>query len=115
MFRVALCRQWFSTPVKSDRSTGKLDYMTQDLLEQRRANRVTVRNKMQADVPAELHTKSFYDSIVNITLYMRQDCWKSQYIFHMLNYHQLGFRRISDLVFLDRASYFLDLRKTRDS
>lgn len=45
---------------------------------------------------------------------MRQDCWKSQYIYSMLNYNRLGFRRISDLVFLDRASYFLKLRKVKD-
>lgn len=46
---------------------------------------------------------------------MRQDCWKSQYMYLMLNYHKLAFRRISDLVFLDRASYFLNLRKLEDS
>ena len=59
--------------------------------------------------------RSFYDSLVKITLYMRQDCWKSQYLYLLLNYHKLGFRRVSDLVFLDRASYFLDLRKIEDS
>lgn len=45
---------------------------------------------------------------------MRNDSWKSQYLYLMLNYNKLGFRRISDLVTLDRASYLLDLRKTRD-
>jgi hypothetical protein len=48
---------------------------------------------------------------VDITLYMEQTCWKSQYIYLLLNYHKLAFRRVSDLVFLDRASYFLELRK----
>lgn len=32
----------------------------------------------------------------------------------LLNYHKLGFRRISDLVYLDRASYFLDIRKKEE-
>lgn len=45
---------------------------------------------------------------------MRNDCWKSQYLYLMLNYNKLGFRRISDLVTLDRASYLLDLRKTQE-
>jgi hypothetical protein len=42
---------------------------------------------------------------------MKQDCWKSQYMYLLLNYHKLAFRRVSDLVYLDRASYLLDLRK----
>ena len=45
---------------------------------------------------------------------MRQDCWRSQYMYLLLNYHRLGFRRVSDLVYLDRASYFLKLRETPD-
>lgn len=65
-------------------------------------------------MPIEESIRSFYDSLVKITLYMKQDCWKSQYMYLLLNYHKLGFRRISDLVFLDRASYFLDLRNKED-
>ena len=49
------------------------------------------------------------DSVVKINLYMRQDCWQSQFVYLFLSYQQLGFRRISDLQFLDRASYFLEL------
>lgn len=45
---------------------------------------------------------------------MRNDSWKSQYLYLMLNYNKLGFRRISDLVTLDRASYLLDLRTRQD-
>lgn len=63
----------------------------------------------------EQSIRSYYDSIVNITLYMRHDCWQSQYLFLMLNYNKLGFRRISDLVQLDRASYLLGLREKEDS
>jgi len=33
----------------------------------------------------------------------------------LLNYHKLAFRRVSDLFYLDRASYFLDLRKKEES
>lgn len=54
------------------------------------------------------------DSIVKITLYMRNDMWQSQYLFLLLNWNQLGFRRVSDLVQLDRASYFLGLREVRE-
>jgi len=32
----------------------------------------------------------------------------------LLNYNKLGFRRISDLVQLDRASYLLELRGLKD-
>jgi hypothetical protein len=46
---------------------------------------------------------------------MKQDCWKSQYMYLLLNYHKLAFRRVSDLVYLDRASYLLDLRKKEES
>lgn len=46
---------------------------------------------------------------------MKQDCWKSQYMYLLLNYHKLAFRRVSDLFYLDRASYFLDLRKKEES
>jgi hypothetical protein len=53
------------------------------------------------------------DSIVKITLYMRNDMWQSQYLFLLLNWNQLGFRRVSDLVQLDRASYFLGLRQAQ--
>lgn len=66
------------------------------------------------NLPAEQSIRSFYDSLVNITLYMRNDSWKSQYLYLMLNYNKLGFRRISDLVTLDRASYLLDLRTIKD-
>ena len=66
-----------------------------------------LRKQAAENLPAEQGIRSYNDSIVNITLYMRQDCWKSQFIYLLLNYHQLGFRRVSDLVFLDRASYFL--------
>ena len=31
-----------------------------------------------------------------------------------MNYNKLGFRRVSDLVMLDRASYFLELRKIQE-
>jgi hypothetical protein len=65
-------------------------------------------------LPMQQSIRSFYDSIVNISLYMRNDCWKSQYLYLMLNYNKLGFRRISDLVHLDRASYLLDLRQVKD-
>lgn len=54
------------------------------------------------------------DSIVNITYYMRNDNWESQYMHLLLNYNKLGFRRVSDLVQLDRASYLLDLRNKSD-
>ena len=54
------------------------------------------------------------DSIVKITLYMRNDMWQSQYLFLLLNWNQLGFRRVSDLVQLDRASYFLGLRQAQE-
>lgn len=114
MFRVSLSKHWFTTPIKNH-NNSQINSITQELLEKRKSQRIEIRKKLLSDVPAEMQTKNFYDSLVNITLYMRQDCWKSQYIFHMLNYHQLGFRRVSDLVFLDRASYFLDLRKMRES
>lgn len=65
-------------------------------------------------MPAEQSIRNFYDSLVNITLYMKNDCWQSQYMYLMLNYNKLGFRRISDLVQLDRASYLLDLRQTEE-
>lgn len=45
---------------------------------------------------------------------MRNDCWQSQYLYLMLNYNKLGFRRISDLVQLNRASFLLGLRETKD-
>ena len=35
---------------------------------------------------------------------MRNDSWKSQYLYLMLNYNKLGFRRISDLVTLVRSA-----------
>ena len=53
--------------------------------------------------------KQYMDSVVKINLYMKHDCWKSQFVNLFLSYQQLGFRRISDLEFLDRASYFLEL------
>ena len=55
-----------------------------------------------------------YENLLNITLYMRQDCWKSHFIDLVMNYNKLGFRRVSDLVMLDRASYFLELRKIKE-
>ena len=69
---------------------------------------------MKDQLPIMQNYKKYLDSIVNITLYMRHDQWKSQYIYLLLNYHQLAFRGISDLFFLDRASYLLDLRKMKD-
>ena len=45
---------------------------------------------------------------------MRHDSWKSQYIFAILNYQKIGFKRVSDLSILDSTSYHLNLRKIDD-
>lgn len=67
-----------------------------------------------SNLPMEQSLPKFYENLVKITLFMRQDCWQSQYLYLLLNYNNLGFRRISDLVFLDRASYLLNLRQIKD-
>ena len=47
---------------------------------------------------------------MDIRLYMVHDDWKSQYIYSILNYQKVGFRRTSDLAILDKQSYILELR-----
>jgi hypothetical protein len=80
------------------------------ILSEREKMRRDILRREQENLPVEQSIRSFYDSLVNITLYMRNDCWQSQYLHLMLNYNKLGFRRVSDLVQLNRASFLLGLR-----
>ena len=45
---------------------------------------------------------------------MRHDCQRSLYLFYLLNFQKLGFKRVSDLAFLDSASYNYNLREIPD-
>lgn len=42
---------------------------------------------------------------------MKHDEWKSQYIYLLMNYQQMGFTRISDYIFLKDMEKFLGLHK----
>lgn len=114
MLRIGSWRFWLSGQ-KVPASSGQIDGDLQGMLDERVRIRQDIAKKAKENLPVEESIRGFYDSLVKITLYMRQDCWKSQYVYLLLNYNKLGFRRISDLVFLDRASYFLDLRKIQDN
>ena len=59
--------------------------------------------------------RTFYrDHLVEVTLYMKHDDWKSQYIYSVMNYQKLGFRPVSDYAFLDSAIYNFDLKKVAE-
>jgi len=45
---------------------------------------------------------------------MNHDTQKSLYLFYILNFQKVGFRRVSDLAFLDNASYNYNLRSLPD-
>ena len=62
----------------------------------------SLKNQMQ-----EKTHKFINENLLDIILYMVHDDWKSQYIYSILNYQKIGFRRISDLVILDHQSYYL--------
>lgn len=51
----------------------------------------------------------YSDSLVEINLYMKHDEWQSQYINAILNYQKIGFRRVSDMVMLERGTSIMDL------
>jgi hypothetical protein len=104
----------FSFQNKLARSIGAIDSSIEEVLAKRQKTRREILEREKNNLPAEQSYKSYMDSIVKITLYMRNDLWQSQYLFHLLNWNQLGFRRVSDLVQLDRASYFLALRQIQE-
>lgn len=52
--------------------------------------------------------------MVELTLYMQHDNWKSQFIYLLLNYNKLGFKIVSDYAFLDSSSYMLELRNIKE-
>ena len=77
------------------------------------------KRKMSRDY-LEKHNNSALDNrlrtyyrehLVELTLYMSHDQWKSQYIYSIMNYQKLGFRPVSDYVFLDSALYTYNLKK----
>lgn len=107
-------RQAFSKEYKLSNTVHGIDSNLEAILSEREKMRRDILRKESETLPMQQSIRSFYDSIVNITYYMRNDCWKSQYLYLMLNYNKLGFRRVSDLVHLDRASYLLDLRQIDD-
>lgn len=92
-----------------------LSSSTHGVLLDRRKIKQEIKEKAKGEVPMESNYKRYQDSVVSMNFYMRHDEWQSQYMYLLMNYNQLGFRRVSDLAFLDRASYFLDLRKKRES
>lgn len=104
----------FSFQNKLARSIGAIDSSIEEVLAKRQKTRREILEREKNNLPAEQSYKSYMDSIVKITLYMRNDLWQSQYLFHLLNWNELGFRRVSDLVQLDRASYFLALRQIQE-
>lgn len=93
------------------KSVGAIDSSIEEVLQRREKTRREIFEREKNNLPVEHNYKAYMDSIVKITLYMRNDMWQSQYLFLLLNWNQLGFRRVSDLVQLDRASYFLGLRQ----
>jgi hypothetical protein len=107
-------RNTFSKEYKLANTINGVDSNIEDVLAEREKIRRDIFRKEMENLPVEQSIRSFYDSLVNITLYMRNDAWQSQYLYLMLNYNKLGFRRVSDLVHLDRASHLLDLRKVDD-
>lgn len=44
---------------------------------------------------------------------MEHNNWKSQFIYCLLNYNKLGFKKVSDYAFLDSSSYMLELRDVK--
>ena len=69
-----------------------------------------VKNNLPTD-----KLRTFYrDHLVEVTLYMKHDDWKSQYIYSVMNYQKLGFRPVSDYAFLDSAIYNFDLKKVAE-
>lgn len=45
---------------------------------------------------------------------MKHDDWRSQYIYALMNYQQLGFLRISDYVFLKELGRKLNINKQQN-
>ena len=58
----------------------------------------------------KLRTK-YRDNLADLTLYMKHDCQKSHYLFAILNYQKIGFKKVSDLAFLNLAEITFDIKK----
>lgn len=102
-------------PLSSRADSQEILNNVKDMIYNQRKHRQNLANQeININMPAISTNKFITDHQVNVTLFMRHDCWKSQYIHALLNYHHIGFIRVSDLTFLDRASYFLKLREISD-
>ena len=73
------------------------------------------RKERTHDNALNKYNKRLQDHLVELTLYMRHNNWKSQFIYSLLNYNKLGFKIVSDYAFLDSSSYMLGLRDLKDS
>ena len=59
MLRTTFLKRLFSIQPVSNRGTGQLDEVTEELLQGRGAFRRAIRKQQQADVPAEMQIRNF--------------------------------------------------------
>lgn len=89
---------------------GGLKYFVEEKRQMGKDYLQEVKNNLPTD-----KLRTFYrDHLVEVTLYMKHDDWKSQYIYSVMNYQKLGFRPVSDYAFLDSAIYNFDLKKVAE-